>query len=247
MESSRMVQAARSAGLFLMEAMWSRFLPSYTRLIELIDQGIIGSIVMVEANMGYWYPFDPTTAQFDAQRAGGSLLDLGVYPAQLCSLLLGQPDRIVAAGHVGRSGVDEQVGAVLHHSGGALGVITSSISSTLSCSAHIYGTDGSIKLPIFMHCPQDMTLLRSGQSERIECGNDGNGLQYEAAEVGRCLRAGLTESPIMPLDESNSIMGTLDAIRKQIGLVYPGEMTSDAEIASDQLTRQTGNETKEHR
>jgi predicted dehydrogenase len=115
------------------------------------------------------------------------------------------------------------VAAVLHYAGGALGVIASSIVSMLSCSAQIYGTDGSIELPAFMHCPQHLTVVRSGQSERIECGNEGNGLQYEAAEVARCLKAGLTESPTMPLEETNSIMRSLDIIGARSALCIPAK------------------------
>ena len=150
-------------------------------------------------------------------------MDLGVYPTQLCSLVLGHPDGVVAQGHVGETGVDEQAAAVLHHPSGALGVIRSSIVSTLTCAAQIYGTEGSIELPAFMHCPQHLTIMRAGRSEQLDCPNEGNGLQYEAAHVQDCLRGGMTESPVMALDETSSIMRTLDAVRQRIGLAYPDE------------------------
>jgi predicted dehydrogenase len=222
-EANRMIEAAREGELFLMEAMWSRYLPSYVKLRELLNNGVIGTARMVEANLGYRTLFDPSHHKYDLSKAGGALLDLGVYPAQLSSLVLGRPDRVVAAGHLGSTGVDEQVAAVLHHAGGALGVIEASISGTLSCSARIYGTTGTIELPAFMHCPQFMSIVRDGASEQVECPNEGNGLQFEIAEVGRCLRAGLLESPSMPLDETLAILQTLDIIREQIGLTYPGE------------------------
>jgi predicted dehydrogenase len=222
-EAQRMIEAARGADLFLMEAMWSRYVPSYVKLRELLHDEVIGPVRMVEANLGYRTLFDPLHHKYDLAKAGGALLDLGVYPAQLCSLVLGRPDGVVAAGHLGSTGVDEQVAAVLHHAGGALGVIEASIAGTLSCSARIYGTVGTIELPAFMHCPQFMTIVRDGASEQVECANEGNGLQFEIAEVGRCLRAGLVESPSMPLDETVAILQTLDSIREQIGLTYPSE------------------------
>ena len=222
-QALRMIDAARANGLFLMEAMWSRFLPSYIRLIELLDQGVIGAVQMVDGNLGYQTPRDQAAPKFDPELAGGSLLDLGVYPTQLCSLVLGRPDGVVAQGHVGETRVDEQAAAVLHHPTGALGVIRSSIISTLTCAAQIYGTEGSIELPAFMHCPQHLTITRAGRSEQVDCPNEGNGLQYEATHVQDCLRGGMTESPVMALDETRSIMRTLDVIRERIGLAYPGE------------------------
>lgn len=222
-EALDMIDAARSHGLFCMEAMWSRHLPAYVRMTELLDEGVVGTPLMVEANFGVQMSFDPSHRLFDLDLGGGALLDLGVYATQLSSLVLGRPDDAVAQGHLGETGVDEQVAAVLHHPDGALGVVAASITSTLSCTARISGTKGAIELPAFMHCPNYLTVVRAGQSERVDCPIEGNGLHYQATEVQRCLRAGLLESPIMPLEETSSILKTLDVIREQIGLVYPSD------------------------
>jgi predicted dehydrogenase len=222
-QARRMVDAARARGVFLMEAMWSRFLPAYRALGEVLDTGRIGEPLLVEADFGFRLPVMAAHRLFDPRLGGGALLDLGVYPVQLCSLVLGAPDRVVADGVVGETGVDEQVAAVLHHQGGALGVVKAAIRVGMACGARISGSDGWVDLPPFMHCPDWIGVSGPNGTERIDGAYEGDGLRFEVAEVHRCLAAGLTESPHMALDETLSIAGTLDAIRAQLGLVYPGE------------------------
>lgn len=219
---------ARARGLFLMEAMWTRFLPAYRRLVELIGEGRIGEPLLVEAEFGFRMPVMPTHRLFDLSQGGGALLDLGIYPVQLCSLVLGTPDRVVAAGNIGETGVDELVAAVLHHSGGQLGLVKAALRVDLPCRASIAGTEGSIAIPPWHHCPDHLTLKRGPEVERIDVSWEGEGLRFQVEEVHRCLLAGETFSPVMPVDETLSIAATLDAIRDQIGLRYPGEMTGAA-------------------
>jgi len=220
-QSERMIGAARDRGLFLMEAMWSRFLPSYRTLVDLVASGRIGEPRLVEADFGFRAPLDPSHRLFDLGLGGGALLDLGVYPIQLSSLVLGPPDRIAAVAHLGETGADEQVAAVLHHPAGTIGVVKAAIRTALTCTARIAGTEGSIALPAFMHACDHLTVTVGRDSERMDCPIGGQGLRFEAIEVQRCLREGLTESPVMPQAETLSIMRTMDEIRAQIGLVYP--------------------------
>ena len=117
-----MVEAARSRGLFLMEAMWARFLPPYQKLAEIVAAGALGELRLVEGEFGMRIPVDPAHRLFDLAQGGGALLDLGVYPVQLCSMVLGTPTRVAAAGAVGETGVDEHVVAVLQHEHAGLGV-----------------------------------------------------------------------------------------------------------------------------
>jgi predicted dehydrogenase len=222
-QAERMVDVARSRGLFLMEAMWSRFLPAYRRLAALLGDERIGEPLVVEADFGFRVLVDPAHRLFDRSLGGGALLDLGVYPVQLASLVLGTPDRVSALGHLGETGVDEQVAAVLGHPGGALAVIKAAIRVGLSCTARISGTQGWIELPAFMHCPDHLVVGGREGPHRLDCAFDGEGLRYQAVEVHDCLRGGRTESAVMPLDETCAIAGTLDAVRVQIGLAYPGE------------------------
>ncbi|ROO87320.1 putative dehydrogenase [Actinocorallia herbida] len=216
-QARRMAEAARRRGLFLMEAMWSRFLPAYRTLTEVLADGRIGTPLLVEADFGMRWPVQPEHRLFDPRRGGGALLDLGVYPVQLCSLVLGPVEHVVADGLIGETGVDEQVAAVLRHGGGRLGVVKTAIRTVMTCTARIAGTDGSIDLPAFMHCPEALTVTtRTGGTEQIDASYEGNGLRFEIAEVHRCLAEGLTESPVMPINETIAIAAALDAIRAQV-------------------------------
>jgi predicted dehydrogenase len=222
-QAQRMTDAARAAGVFLMEAMWSRFLPAYRVLVDVLGEGRIGEALLVEADFGYRKDVVPEDRHFDLAQGGGALLDLGVYPVQLCTLVLGLPERVVADGSVGTTGVDEFVSAVLHHAGDRHGIVKASIRVPLSCTARIAGTAGTIDLPAFMHCPHAMTVNSPDGSEHIDTSWEGQGLRFEVEEVHRCLDTGLTESSTMPLAESIGIAQTLDAIRAPLGVVYPDE------------------------
>jgi predicted dehydrogenase len=222
-QAREMAASAAANGRFAMEAMWSRFLPAYEALDAVLAEQRIGEPLMVEADFGFRSPVDPTHRHFDLGQGGGALLDLGVYPVQLSSLVLGTPDVVVAQGHVGSTGVDEQVAAVLHHPGGGLGVVKAAIRTSMSCTARIAGTDGWVQLPAFMHCPDHLTVFDGAGEQVIDARWEGQGLRFQVDEVHRCLDAGLVESPRMPLEESIAIAATMDAIRAQIGVRYPGE------------------------
>jgi predicted dehydrogenase len=222
-QGASMVAAARARGLFLMEAIWSRYLPAYRSLVDVLAGDRIGEPLLVEADFGFRRPLEPDHRLFDLALGGGALLDLGIYPLQLCSLVLGSPEHVAADGVVGVTGVDEVNAAVLRYSGERLGVIKSAIRVRMSCTARISGTDGWIELPMLMHCPNSLTVTTNAGSELIDGSYEGNGLRFEIEEVHRCLSEGLVESPIMPLGETLDLAATLDSIRAQLGVVYPGE------------------------
>lgn len=216
-EVLRMTATAQLNERFLMEAVWSRFLPSYQTLLELLLAGRIGEPLLVEADFGFRMPVDAAHRLFDPARGGGALLDLGIYPLQLASLVLGPPDRVVASGHYGATGVDETVAATLHHPGGRLAVVKASIRVNLGCTARIAGTEGSIELPALMHCPEAVVVRDAfGQVEELDRPVQGEGLRYQIAEVHRCLAEGSGESPFMTLAESARLAATMDTIRDQI-------------------------------
>jgi len=216
-QARKMAEEARSRGLFLMEAIWSRFLPAYRALGDVLASGRIGEPLLVEADVGFRVPVRPEHRLFDPALGGGALLEMGIYPVQLCSLVLGEVEHVAAGGVIGSTGVDEQVAAVLRHSGGGLGVVKAAIHTELACTARISGTDGWIDLPAFMHCPGGLTVTSLADGvEHIGGSYRGNGLRFGIAEVHRCLDQGLTESPVIPLAETIALATTLDAIRAQI-------------------------------
>jgi predicted dehydrogenase len=177
----------------------------------------------VEADFGFRRPVDPVHRHFAPELGGGALLDLGIYPIQLCTLVLGPIERVVADGVVGETGVDEVVTALLHHGEDRLGVVKAALRVGMTCTARIAGTEGAIDLPAMMHCPNSLTVSSAAGVEHIDASYDGNGLRFEIDEVHRCLADGRTESGVVPLSESIALATTLDAIRADIGVVYPGE------------------------
>jgi predicted dehydrogenase len=222
-QARRMVDTARDRGLFVMEAIWSRFLPAYELLADLLAGGVIGEVVSVDADFGIRFPFDPAHRLFDLALGGGALLDLGIYPLQLATLVLGAPREVHAVGRIGETGADDYVAAVLAHDGGGLSTIRASTQVTLACAARISGTDGVIDLPIFMHCPGSLTVTTVAGVEVHDAPIVGEGLRLQVAEVHRCVRAGELESPVIPHAETLRLAHTMDRIRDQIGVRYPGE------------------------
>jgi predicted dehydrogenase len=223
-QAQRMVAVARANDRFLMEAIWSRFLPSYRAVVDVLASGRIGTPLQVDADFGFRMPVDPSHRLFDPLQGGGALLDLGIYPLQLSTLVLGPIDQAAATGVIGTTHVDEQVAAVLRHEGGGLGVVKAAIRAPLACTARISGTDGWIDLPAFMHCPTSFTVNAFGAGPEVVDGSfDGDGLEFEIREVHRCLDEGLTESPTMPLAETVALATVMDDIRSQLGVSYPGE------------------------
>ena len=223
-QARTVIRAARAKGLFLMEAMWSRFFPLMTKLRSLLGDGLIGDVQMLVADLCLHFDFDPADRRYALELGGGALLDLGVYPLSLASMVMGPPVGITAAGHLGRTGVDEQSCVVLGYDGGRMSTLYASIRVDSPIEALLIGTKGWIRVHPWWIRPSKLSLCVGGEQETtIEIPYEGNGYQYEAIEVMECLRSGKLESDLMPLDETLSIMQTLDAIRVQFGLKYPGE------------------------
>lgn len=220
--SMELVDAARSAGVLLVEAMWTRFLPTMVRVREILAAGTLGELMYLTAEHGQWFPADPNHRIFAPSLGGGALLDLGIYPVSFAHMVLGEPSRITAVSDPAFTGVDATTSVILQYPNGAHAVLTTSSVAASNNPAAIYGTEARLELDGWFYTPtsfrviaRDGTLLESYQPPA-----GGRGMEYEAIEVGRCLREGLTESPMMPLAETLSVMATMDEIRRQIGLVY---------------------------
>jgi predicted dehydrogenase len=212
-EARELVALARSKNLFLMEAMWTRFLPHVLALRELINNGTLGEIVTVEADHGQWFARDPKFRLFAPELGGGALLDLGVYPVSFASMILGTPDRVAALVDPAFTGVDGQTSMLFGYAKGAQAVLTCTSSARTATRACISGTEARVEIDGDFYAPTSFTLIsRGGERERFEFSTQGRGLHYEAQEVTRCLRKGLRESSSMPLDESVSIMETMDRV-----------------------------------
>ncbi|HEY7031828.1 MAG TPA: Gfo/Idh/MocA family oxidoreductase [Thermomicrobiales bacterium] len=223
-EADEMIAAAHARNLFLMEAMWTRFTPLMGKVRTLLADGAIGEVRMLSADLGFRATPGRPLRLFDPAYGGGALMDVGVYVVSFASMVLGAPTRIVSMPTLGDTGVDEQAAIILGHTNGALSLLSAAIRTTTPHLATIMGTEGMIEIHFDWHKPTAFTLKLAGKEpERFDLPPHGNGYNYEAAEVMRCLRAGLKESPILPLAETRAVMQTLDEIRAQWGLRYPME------------------------
>lgn len=207
--TGQVVAAARESGRFLMEAIWSRCLPAYRRLVEVLAEGRIGTPRLVDAELGFAFTFDAAGRLFDPALGGGALLDLGIYPLQLATLVLGPPQQVRATGRHGPTGVDELAAVLTTHAEG-VGVLRTSARSFLVGSARIVGDDGEIELTGLVNDPRSLTVVAAGEREVIDCDYEGDGLRFEIDEVHRCLAEGLAESPLVPWADSLVIAGALD-------------------------------------
>ena len=212
-EAMHLVRDARTRKLFLMEAMWTRFLPHMVEIRRLLSAGALGRVVSVSADHGQWFEADPTSRLFAPELGGGALLDLGVYPVSFASMVLGTPHRVVSLIEPAFSGVDGLTSMLLGHPDGSQAILSCTSSAASSNRATIIGTEARIDIDDWFFASVGFTLTpRVGEPTRFDPPPLGLGLHYEAAEVARCVRSGLLESPVMPLDESVAIMRTLDTI-----------------------------------
>lgn len=255
-DARALADLARTTGTFLMEAMWTRFIPAIQALKARIEAGEIGEVRMFEAALGFAVPYDPANRFFDPALGGGALLDLGIYPVSLAWHLLGAPESGQMLIGPAPNGVDARAAIALRHAGGALSSLTCSFDQRLANRAVVTGTNGSLALDAPLFAPERITLIRGAVPAPVATPGDGrpgrlaalvghpqavrlrrryapllrqvlrrerttraypfpgHGYQFEAAEVARCVRAGLGESPVMPLGETVAIMQCLEALRE---------------------------------
>lgn len=223
-QAEEIVHVAREESVFCMEAMWSRFHPPFVNVRKMIRQGDIGEPRMVHAHFGFRTDWNPQGRLLNPELAGGALLDVGIYPISFASMVFGPPKSIHATGHIGETNVDEQDGIILGYESGQAAVLSCAVRTNTPKTACVHGTEGSLRVENAWWGDRGATLIQAnGEEKHYDLPREGNGYNYEADEVAHCIRDGKTESDVMPLDESLSIMRTLDEARRQIGLRYPFE------------------------
>ena len=219
--AAQLVQAARTKNVFLMEAMWMRFIPAVRRIAEMVEAGDIGWVSSIHADFGLHGPFPASHRLRDPALGGGALLDLGVYPINLIHLIMGAPAAVRSWAHLTPEGVDENTGVLFGYPAGAVAALTCSINGESRNAATITGTDARIEIPPGFFHPTTFTVVRPGRADEVvDLPYQGAGYHFEAAEVQRCLLAGELESPLMPHRVTLEIMGLLDSIREEIGVAY---------------------------
>ncbi|MCU6713117.1 Gfo/Idh/MocA family oxidoreductase [Paenibacillus sp. J5C_2022] len=224
-EAEEMIAYARKNRLFLMEAMWTRYLPPIVQVRQWLEEGKIGEVQLLQAAFGFDGGWNPESRLLKRELGGGALLDTGIYVVSLASMLAGgkQPDRISSSGRLGESGVDERFSLLFHYDSGLTATLHGAVRLSLNNEAWIFGTEGKIHIPSFLAARSATLYVKDAEPVTFQDDREFFGYTYQAMEAMDALREGRLESAVMPLDETLIIMKTMDAIRAQWGLAYPGE------------------------
>ncbi|TLM88045.1 Gfo/Idh/MocA family oxidoreductase [Pseudarthrobacter sp. NamE5] len=230
-EATELVDLAKARGLFLMEGVWTRFLPATRRALELIGNGEIGLVRWVQADLGFPAAYDPTDRLWDPAAGGGALLDLAVYPLTWAVAALGFPAGLTAKGHLNQDGVDVQNTLTLEYPEGAAAQLTSSLQASGPGMATIGGTAGWIRTGSPLYNPRRLEICGLDGNVRIEeFPEETEGFIHELRETARCIRSGLQESPLMPWAETVRVMQLLDQARDQMGLRYANDYGNGGQV-----------------
>lgn len=223
-EAAELIEVARSSGLFLMEAVWSRFLPAMQRAFEITASGELGDVHWVTADLGFPAPYSPTSRLWAREDGGGALLDLTVYPLLWALGTLGFPQTASATGFLNDDGVDAQNALTLGYNHGAQAQLTSSLLAHGPRTATVSGSRGFLQSAGSINNPRQLVIAKGWDERRTESFDVvGKGYTYELREVTRCIQQGLTESPVMPLEDSLNTMRLFDGVRAQLGVSYPND------------------------
>jgi len=217
--AAEVIDLARETGVFVMEAMWTRFQPAVVAMRELIADGAIGEVRSVQADLGVTRQYDPADRLFDLALGGGALLDLGVYVVSFAQMLLGTPERVVAAGSLFPSGADAEAALLLDYADGRTATLTTSLRNALPGQARVFGTAGWIDVLPRFHHPETIVLHRAGaEPETITRPPLGAGYAHELIEVTEGVREGRQESTVMPLADTLAVQRLLNDAAEQLGV-----------------------------
>ncbi|WP_117148979.1 Gfo/Idh/MocA family protein [Paraliobacillus zengyii] len=223
-ELEELIIFAREKQLFLMEAMWTRFLPAIQKVREWLDDDKIGEVQLVKADFGFRAPWDPEWRLLNPKLGGGALLDAGIYPVSFASMVFGaNPEKIMSTVEIGETGVDERFSMLLKYQNGKTASLNGAIRLSLTNEATIHGTKGYIRIPSFLNAHEAHLHVDKEEVESFVDDRTSSGYKFEAEEVGRLLENGRLESDVISLDQSHEIMKLMDRIRDQWELRYPFE------------------------
>ena len=223
-QAEEMIATARECQQFLMEAMWTRFLPIMVKVREWLADGAIGEPRLLTADHGSRKMLSIETCEgrhFNPELGGGGLLDVGVYTIALAYMVIGAPSKVTSLAHIGETNVDEQASILLGYDSGQIANLFCAIRTETSKAARIIGTHGSIHIPRFWEATSATLEVVGKDPTHIEMPFKENGFEYQTIEVVKCLQEGKLESDVMPLDESLAIIRTMDTVREQWELEYP--------------------------
>jgi len=224
-EAKAIAEAAARKKVFVMEAMWTRFLPSMVEIFKVINAGELGEIHSVIADHTQFLPPERVARLWAPELGGGALLDLGIYPVSFATRILGIPDKAIGSGTITDTHLDKVSALIFEYKSGARALLHTSMVTAGPVTASVMGTKGHIEIDTPFYEQTSFTHFDSMNKviRRYEDKIQGRGMQYQAIHVEECINKGLLESPIMSLKESVEIMGVMDNLRKQIGIKYPTE------------------------
>ena len=223
-EAREMVAAAEKNGVALMEAMWARFLPHYADVREIIASGVLGQILTVQADHGQRLADRNIPRLVEPSLAGGALLDLGIYPVSFAHMILGNPEKITASTVLTDKGVDAQTSMIFDYADGAQAILTTTMIEQTPCRAVVAGVNGWLEIDRTFYNPTSMrVVLFDGSVTQYPHTYTGHGLREQAEVFKQLVQSGKNQSEILTWKDTVDIMGTLDAVRSQIGLRYPFE------------------------
>ena len=223
-EAQEMVAAAVANNVALMEAMWSRFLPHYALVREIVASGILGKILTVHADHGQRLADQNIPRLVDPLLAGGALLDLGIYPVSFAHMILSNPTKITASGVLTDRGVDGQTSMIFDYSSGAQAILNTTMLEQTPCRAVVAGVNGRLEIDRVFYSPTSMRVsLFDGTVKQYPNTYVGHGIREQAEEFKQLVLSGKQQSEILNWKDTVDIMKTLDTVRSQIGLRYPFE------------------------
>jgi predicted dehydrogenase len=223
-ETRQLIDLARAKNVFLMEALWTRYLPIYPQIRAWLDEGTIGDVKLLVSTFGINVPKGEADRWLNPELAGGTLLDMGIYPISVSQWVMGrEPQSFSAQSYLGKTGVDELTAVLLKYDNGVISQFNSNFITDDANEFFIYGAQGHIRIHANFWAASHATLVTSDREVTISKPLRRNGFEYQAEEAMRCIRAGLLESPTMSHAHTLANMELMDRIRAEIGLKYPFE------------------------
>ena len=220
-QTQELIKLAQKNNLFLMEGMWTACMPFIQKIKEIVAEDIIGSVQYVQADFGFSTPFDADSRLFNKALGGGSILDVGVYPISLATLLLGKPSSIKSLSKLAHNGIDEYANIILQYTNDATAQLFSAVTVQTPIEANIIGTKGKIRVDSPWYMATDFIVtLHDGTSKSYSIPHPTNGFEYEIMEVMHCLENNLTESALVPHQQTLIVSQVMDELLKQAGVDY---------------------------
>jgi predicted dehydrogenase len=223
-EAQKLIDTARDKKVFLMEAVWTRFLPIYQTVRGWLDEGAIGEVRLMNSTFGFNIPFDPQDRLRNPDLAGGTLIDMGIYPISVSQWVMGKnPSAFSVQGLLSETGTDDLTAGLLKYESGAISQFSSNFISNNRNDFYIYGTQGHIRIHNMYWRGEKATLITADQELTVNKPFRASGLEYETEEAIYCIRNGMLESPGITHAQTLANLELMDKMRAEIGVRYPFE------------------------